>query len=197
MAKLDDLNDKLDRILRNQRLLLHEEHEVILEEEKIEKLEHRIEKEEEQEQEALRKEEEELKQKLKKKILKNITIKDINKGLIGAFIGTIGHFAFFEGKHVAHDMTTGWATMLFVFSYLIGVLFIYFSGFKTVKRKMILHLIPLRVSVMFVISILSTIIILILFQQITLATSFSEAYRTVASVSVLAMFGATTADFLE
>lgn len=125
-----------------------------------------------------------------------MTAQDLNKGLIGSFVGSVGHFAFFEGKHLAEQISMGRATILFIASYLLGVIFIYFAGFRKVKERKVMHLIPLRVTVMWVISIISSSVILFLFGQIDLTTPPELIYKTVANVSILAMFGATTADFM-
>ena len=133
---------------------------------------------------------------LKRKVLGKISFHDVSKGVIGSFFGTIGHFAFFEGAHIAEQISMTRATILYIFAYGVGSLLIYFSGFRKVKEERVLHLVPLRVTVMFVISIVSSVLILYLFNQISFTTSFDVVYKIVANVSVLAMFGATTADFL-
>ena len=195
MKKKDEfvsLNRKLNKIIKNQSSLASQLKKERKEEELIEKKESSILSKEDK----LLKEEHSIRKKLERKILSAVTLRDINKGIIGAFMGTIGHFAFFEGKHIAEDMSFGRATSLYVFAYLVGILFIYFSGFRKVKTERLVHLIPLRVTTMFIISIISSFVILIMFNQISFSMEFLMIYKIVANVSVLAMFGAVTADFI-
>jgi len=67
---------------------------------------------------------------------------------------------------------------------------------EKVKTERLIHLIPVRVTIMFAISIISSVVILFMFNQISFITGAVEVYKIVANVSVLAMFGAMTADFL-
>ena len=190
---------KLDKILKNQEKLLAEEGELLEDERKMLKGEKAIQKAEAKilaQEKALMSEEHAIELALHRKILKKITIHDVYKGIIGSFFGTIGHFAFFEGAHIAEQMSMTRATILYAFAYFVGWMLIYASGFRKVKEKKAFHLIPIRVTVMFVIAILSSVLILLLFNQIKLGMAFSDIYKIVANVCVLAMFGATTADFL-
>lgn len=191
-SELSLINEKLNKILKNQKTLKSEEKEELTEEKTVEKEESAITSEEGK----LLKKESALEKSLRRKTLKKLTLHDLDKGIIGAFMGTIGHFAFFEGKHISEQMSFGRATSLYIFAYLVGILFMYFSGFRKVKEERLIHLIPARVTLMFVISIISSIIILFMFNQISFASSAMGVYKMVANVSVLAMFGAMTADFL-
>ncbi len=183
--ELDDINKKIDLILMKINNLEKEEKAVEKEEKEILK-----------DEDKLLKDEKNIKGHFKKRVMKHLEFRDLNKGLIGSFVGSVGHFAFFEGRHIAEQMSMARATLLFVTSYLVGVIFIYFSGFRKVKEDRFVHMIPVRVTVMFVISIFSSLVILFLFEQISFSTPFDLIYKTVANVTMLAMFGATTADFV-
>ena len=189
---LHSIDRKLDEILKNQRVVIAKEEELLEEEKRIETVELSILAKESK----LMEEEEGIRKSLMHKVLKTLTLHDINKGIMGAFMGTIGHFAFFYGKDIAEQITVGRATLLYFFAYLTGTLMIYFSGFRKVKVERFLHVIPIRVTALYIISILASVIILFMFNQITFATGAAEIYKIVANVSVLAMFGAATADFL-
>ncbi|MFH1648999.1 MAG: DUF2391 family protein [Candidatus Woesearchaeota archaeon] len=184
--RLNSIERKLDLILRNEKLIKHTEEAELKEEKK-----------EEQKEEEIFKEEKKIEKSLLGRTLDKVDSQDIIKSIIGAFIGTAGHFAFFYGKEIAQTMSMMHATVLFLFSYLIGIIFIYFSGFKKVKRRFALHVLPVRVTVIFFVSILSTALILILFAQIKIGDPLSLVYKMLANVSVLAMFGAVTADFIK
>ena len=187
-----EIIEKLDEILESQRVIQAKEQELLEEEKTVESVELSILAKEAK----LMREEKAIKKSLTRRILRHVTFRDVNKGVIGAFFGTIGHFAFFYGVDIAEQISLGRATILYIFAYGIGSLLIYSSGFRKVKKERFLHLIPIRVTVLFVISILASILILFLFNQISFETSLEEVYKIFANVSVLAMFGATTADFL-
>ena len=190
--ELKSIHQKLYEILKNQKSIQAKEQKILDEENKVEAIESSILSKEDK----LMKEERAIRKSLKHKILSKVTLHDVNKGIIGAFVGTIGHFAFFEGKHIAEQISFGRASLLYLFAYLTGSLLIYSSGFRKVKKERLLHLVPIRVTLMFIISIVSSIFILFMFDQISFASSAEEVYKIVANVSVLAMFGAATADFI-
>ncbi|MBS3164335.1 DUF2391 family protein [Candidatus Woesearchaeota archaeon] len=187
-----EIAEKLNKILETQGVIQAKLAELLIDEKAVESEESSILATEEK----LLREEKALEKGLKRKVLGKISFHDVSKGVIGSFFGTIGHFAFFEGAHIAEQISMTRATILYIFAYGVGSLLIYFSGFRKVKEERVLHLVPLRVTVMFVISIVSSVLILYLFNQISFTTSFDVVYKIVANVSVLAMFGATTADFL-
>ena len=187
-----EIAEKLNKILETQGVIQAKLAELLIDEKAVESEESSILATEEK----LLREERALEKGLKRKVLGKISFHDVSKGVIGSFFGTIGHFAFFEGAHIAEQISMTRATILYIFAYGVGSLLIYFSGFRKVKEERVLHLVPLRVTVMFVISIVSSVLILYLFNQISFTTSFDVVYKIVANVSVLAMFGATTADFL-
>jgi len=72
--------------------------------------------------------------------LARITYRDFTKGTIGAFFGIIGHFAFLEGLHVAEKISMLRATALYIIAFFLGLLILYFSGFRKVKTKKIMKL---------------------------------------------------------
>jgi len=64
---------------------------------------------------------EELEREIKEQVsphpLRRITIRDISKALIGAFIGIISHFAFSEGAHLAEGVSVGRASFILLVSF--------------------------------------------------------------------------------
>lgn len=126
--------------------------------------------------------------------LTRITYHDFTKGIIGAFFGIVGHFAFFYGAKIAQDISLVRAHALFVTSLALLVVFLYFSGFRRVQRSGVL--IPLRVLIIYVTAHVVIAFVLFLFGMIDVGMSAVEVYKNVASVSILAVMGAATADLL-
>ncbi len=156
----------------------HKESEEIKELEDIEKLEKRIEKE------------------VEVSPLKRITLKDLSKGAIGSFFGLVGHFAFAEGKHIGENFSTARSVFLLVLSFFIIVLFLYFSGFRKVEDRFFFKLFPLRAFVLYSVSIVTIIVVLLIYDKISFSSSFHEVLNTVAATSILAVIGAATADLI-
>jgi uncharacterized membrane protein len=143
---------------------------------------------------------EELEKKIDKEVKKNpltkISIKDFSKSVIGAFIGIIGHFSFFYGIEIAKDITVARATLLYIVAFCIGLLFIYFAGFRKVKDVSTSRFVPIRIIIIYVTSILVILLTLYLFGFVTHETQFVEIYKTVSTISILAVLGASTADLI-
>src|SRR3989338_6764878 len=209
----EGMEKKIDILLEQQKLLLQKQNILQTEERNIEEREKRIEKleiienkeeekikkiteEEKSTLEQLEELEKEIKQELKRSPLKKITYRDFTKGMIGAFIGIVAHFSFLEGLHIAENFSMLRASLLYFISFLIGVSFLYFSGFRSVEDKTILKIIPLRIFVIYASAIFVTLIVLTVFGIITLQSNFEEIYKTIAAISILAILGACTADLL-
>ncbi|MBI5002606.1 DUF2391 family protein [Candidatus Woesearchaeota archaeon] len=210
---LSSVEKKIDLILEQQKLLLEKQNILQQEEKRIEekekkietleieekKEEERIEKVAEEEESTLQQLEElekEIKQEVKRSPLKKITYRDFTKGMIGAFIGIVAHFSFLEGLDVAENFTMLRASLLYFIAFLIGVSFLYFSGFRSVEDKTILKIIPLRILVIYASAIFVTFIVLAVFGIITMQSNFEEVYKTIAAISILAILGACTADLM-
>ena len=157
----------------------------IIEEEK--KLEHQTKKVEELEKE--------IKREIKEKPLSNFNIKDLNKGIIGAFIGVVAHFGFIYGKFIAKDLSVARATLIILFSYLLIVVLMYETGYREIKEKRLLGFFPRRATIMYLASLVVILIIFFLFNMI----NFKEPvvlYKEVAVTSILASLGAGAADLI-
>jgi len=165
---------------------------------KIKKEEKYIEKEEEIELEELRKLEE-IEEKIKKGVgvhpLRKITYRDLAKGALGAFIGVVAHYTFIYGIHVAEDIDIFRATLLFPIAYLLGGVFLYATGFRKVSTKMLWFL-PVRLTVLFVISLIMAVLVLYLFHPDFMQHFFWNGYKQVATVTLTGIIGACTADLI-
>ncbi len=202
-SPLAEVNKKLDLILKQQNMLLATQKIVIKEEAKIEQEEKKIEKEEIEEKgeeitelQQLKVLEEQIQEEVKNNPLRKITYRDFTKGMIGAFVGIVAHFSFLEGLDVAENFTMVRATLMYVLSFLIGVAFLYFSGFRNVGDKIVLKFIPLRIVVIYASALLVVLIVLAVFGMITFQSNFDEVYKTVSAISILAILGACTADLI-
>lgn len=204
--KKSSTEKKLDEILKLQKKILREEKSISKTEQEVLKLE----KEElKGEKEILAKEDEELAtlkriEELEKKIskdtkgraLRKITYRDITKGIIGSFFGIVGHFAFAKGVGLSQEFSFLRSTTLFITSFIIIVLFLYFAGFRKVDDEMLFKFLPVRALVIYFTAIFTTLLVLTLYAQITINTPFIQIYNTLAAVSVLAVMGAGTADLI-
>ena len=213
-ASLNTLNKKLDLLLKQQQQIMSSQT-ALAKEEKV--LERDIEKEKvalEQEEkfeeqkigeisakeiselEDLKQLEQQIQEEVKNNPLRNITYKDFTKGMIGAFVGIVAHFSFLEGLHVAENFDMIRATMLFMTSFVIGVAFLYFSGFRSVGDKLVLKFIPLRILIIYSSALFVILLVLWMFGVISLQSHFEDVYKTVSAISILAILGACTADLI-
>jgi uncharacterized membrane protein len=217
--KKESVSNKLDKVMNMERSLLKAEKEVskkednlALEEKKIELEERKIEHEENSEKtnenkvekllekeesdlEKLEKIETEIKKEVGEHPLARVTLKDITKGLIGAFIGLSVHYTFTYGVEIAHSLTMTRATIMFPLTFLVGLLFIYATGFRKIEDKRLLLYMPLRLAVLYMCSFVMSILVLYLFYP-SFGQHFEESYKMVAGVMLAAIVGACTADLL-
>ncbi len=185
-------------ILSEEKKVEHKINDVEKKEEAIEKKEAAIiteEKKIEKETEKVEQVEREIKKVVTVKPLKKFTIKDLNKGIIGAFIGVVAHFAFISGKEIAMNISTIRATILIVFSYILIIILMYETGYREVKEKRLLGILPKRATAIYVTSIIIILVIFLLFNQINLS-DITSTYKQIAVTSVLASLGAGTADLI-
>ena len=178
--------------------ILAEEKKVEQEFKSIEKKEELLEKKETAimgEEKKVEKLEKEIKKEVTEKALSNFTSKDLNKGIVGAFIGVIAHFGFIYGKAIAKYISTTRATLLIVFSYLLIIMLMYETGYREIKEKRLFGILPRRATIMYITSLIVIIVIFFMFNLI----DFSDLvglYRETAVTSVLASVGAGTADLI-
>jgi len=128
--------------------------------------------------------------------LTRVTTSDVVRSTIGALIGTVGHFAFFYGVELAEKISFGRATLLYVLSLIVSFMFMYYSGFRKVKEIRIFRFIPIRVAVVYIVSLIVVIGTLFIFGFIDTTTHFELIYKAVATTLLLAVLGASTADIL-
>ncbi|MBI2657419.1 DUF2391 family protein [Candidatus Woesearchaeota archaeon] len=176
-GRINGVEKKEDEIARKELEIMGEEKKIEKETQKVEKIEREIKKE------------------VTSKPLSKFNIKDLNKGIIGAFIGVVAHFAFIYGKEIAKQISTTRATILIIFSYILILILMYETGYREIREKRLLGILPIRATVIFCTSIAVIIVIFFLFNQI----SFSDKiglYKQIAVTSVLASLGAGTADLI-
>jgi uncharacterized membrane protein len=199
--KKPNVGNKLDKILSVENRLLHEEQKVEREEKKIESEELGMEKlsdtlkKEECDIEKLEKIEEEIKAEVGTHPLAQVTLKDVTKGFIGAFIGLAIHYTFVYGVEIAQNMTMMRATIMYPLTFLVGLLFIYATGFRKVQDTKLLVYMPIRLFILYICSLIMSILVLYLFYP-EFGQSFEISYKMVAGVMLAAVVGACTADLL-
>src|SRR3989338_10233521 len=182
-SKLDQINKKLDKLIRIESDQSEDQEE---DSEKIENLEKKQIKELEELEENLIKE-------IGDHPIRKITQKDIAKGVIGAFIGVISHFVFVEGVHLAEILSLTRISFMYIVSFFIGAIFLYATGFRKVKQIRVLKFLPLRVTVIYMVSLITISLVLTLFNQYN---SIEELYRQVGVLSLPAIIGASAADLI-
>ena len=176
-GKIDDVEKKEEKIEKKEAQMITEEKKVEKETEKIEAVE------------------KEIKREVTAKPLSRLTIRDINKGIIGAFVGVVAHFAFIYGRQIAKDITTTKAVILIVFSYLLIVVLMYETGYRVVKEKKILGILPKRATAIYITSLIVIPVIFYLFNQLNLSDPV-DLFKQIAVSSVFASMGAGTADII-
>jgi uncharacterized membrane protein len=196
------LNEKLDLILKNQKKILKNEEKILGEEYKLEEME----KEDlandvknfETEEDAIK----ELK-KLEKDLKKNsispinkITKRDMFKGFIGAFVGIMGHFAFSKASDIAQTIDWQRATVMYIIAFIMIIIMLYYSGFRKVQKHLILKFMPLRATILYVVSIVASLFVNLLFGKFHTPYHFLEIYNIVGATIILAVLGAGTADLI-
>ena len=140
--------------------------------------------------------EKEIEKDVSPKPLARITYHDVTKGIIGSFFGIVGHFAFFYGGRIALDIGVARAHALMVTSFLLLILFMYFSGFRPVNKSHKHRYLAWRVVLIYAVAHVVITGVLFLFGQITFSMTPLEMYKNVATVSILAVMGAATADLI-
>ena len=146
--------------------------------------------------EKLEKLEREIKSQVKPHPLRDITYRDFIKASIGSIIGMVAHFAFIEGAQIAENITVARASLLYFLSLFLGGALLYLTGFRKVKQANILNILPLRLLVIYSTAILWIIFVLFAFGVVDLTTHFSELYKQVAVISIIAVIGASAADLV-
>ena len=192
------IDRKLDKILKNQAVLLGQEMKIEKEEFLEEKEEKILEKKEGEELGELKKLEEiekQVEKELKVHPLSRITLKDVAKGAVGAFAGLLVHYTFTYGLKTAEQIDVMRAALLFPLSFIIGVLFLYFTGFRKVKDPQLMKFLPVRVFVLYGISIVISVLVLLLFYP-AFGADPVLTFKQLASLSISAVVGACTADLV-
>jgi uncharacterized membrane protein len=195
---LSEINRKLDLILKEEKVIEREEKSLERAEKEEIAEEKLIEQDEEKELSAiqkLEKLEEEVKQEVVPHPLKTVTYKDLARGSIGALFGSVAHYTFLYGIEVAEKITFFKATLLFVLSLIVGALFLYATGFRKIKDPKVMVFFPLRLFLLYAVSIAMSTVVLWFFEP-TFGHTFEDAYRQISTVTLLAIIGACTADLL-
>jgi len=166
-----------EKIEQKEVQIAKEEKKIVKEAQKVEGIERKIEKE------------------VASKPLTNFSMKDLNKGIVGAFIGVVAHFGFIYGSVIADKITTIRALMLLIFSYLLIVILMYETGYRDIKEKRLMGFLPKRATFIFITSIIVVMAIFFLFNMVDQKDPVGF-FKQVAVTSVLASLGAGTADLL-
>ena len=185
-------------ILAEEKKVEHKVEDVEKKEESIEKKEAEIAKEEKKlETETAKVEniEKKIAKEVYEKPLTTFNARDLNKGIIGAFIGVVAHFGFIYGKAIANVITLPRATLLLAFSYLLIMILMYETGYRNIKENKLLGILPKRATIIYITSLVVVIIIFYLFGMVDLKDPLG-LYKQVAVTSILASLGAGTADLL-
>ena len=194
--KKKSINKKLDEILRLERLQVKLEQQFKeLEQQQIteEKELKGLEKRELKNLKDIEAVEKEIRAKVTKKPLGKITYKDLGKATIGAFIGLVSHFTILEGAELAEFFSATKATSFLILSYLVGMIILYYTGFRKVKTKKFLAILPIRLTIIYLVTIA---VITATLAAFSLIHSPDLLYKQVAAASLPAIIGACAADLI-
>ena len=175
--KVDDVKKEEKQLEKKEISLMTEEKKVEQEEKKVENLEKKISKE------------------VSPQKLTDFGIKDLNKGIVGAFIGVVAHFGFIYGKAIAQYITVMRASVLFLFSYVLIIILMYETGYRDIQEKRLFGILPRRATFVYLISLGVVVVIFYLFGMLDLS-NITGLYKEIAVTSVLASVGAGTADLI-
>ncbi len=127
--------------------------------------------------------------------LRKITYKDVGKSMVGAFVGLLSHYAVLEGVLFAHEISIARASFMYLVSLLIGLVVLYYTGFRKIKDIKVLSLLPLRLAIIYGVTLLTIIMVLFIIGKLD-GLNFIEIYKTVAALSMPAIIGAAVADLI-
>jgi len=184
LAEERKVEQKVNGMEKKENEIEKKESQIIAEEKKVEK-----------ETEQIEKIEKEIRKEVASKPLSQLTLRDINKGIIGAFIGVVAHFAFIYGRQIAKDLTMPRAVILIMLSYALIVMMMYETGYRDVKEKRILGILPKRATAIYATSLIVIPVIFYLFNQLNLSDP-ADLFKQIAVSSVFASIGAGTADLI-
>ena len=184
LAEEKKVENKINGVEKKEEEIKKDEAEIISEERSIER-----------ETEKVKEVEKEIKKEVMPKPLSRLTIRDINKGIIGAFIGVVAHFAFIYGRQIAKDITITRAIVLIIFSYVLILVLMYETGYREVREKRILGILPKRATAIYITSIIVIPLIFFLFNQLNWSDPI-DLFKQIAVSSVFASIGAGTADII-
>ena len=182
--KINDVEKREAAIEKKEGQIEKSELQIMTEEKKLEKETQKVEKIERQ-----------IKKEVEEKPLTKLSMKDVNKGIIGAFVGVVAHFAFIYGKELAKEISTTRATVLLVASYIVIIILMYETGYRHIKEKRLLLILPRRATAIYLTSLVMIVVIFFLFNLIDLSKPL-DLYKQIAVTSVLSSMGAGTADLI-
>lgn len=191
----NSLNEKLDLIISNQNKILSKEDEIQELEKQDLAQDIQVTKSEEETLSELAKIEAKLNSSITKP-LKLVTKRDIFKGFIGSFVGVMGHFAFSKAADIADTLSIYQTSILYIVAAVIIVIMLYYTGFRSIEKQIVLKFMPLRAVTLYTVSIFTIIFVNILFGKIHFPLEFIEIYKIVGASIILAVMGAGTADLL-
>ena len=177
LAEEKKVEHKVDQLGKKEASMIVEEKKLEQETKKVEELEKEIKKE------------------MKEKPLSSFDMKDLNKGILGAFIGVVAHFGFIYGKAIAKYITVTRASILFIFSYAIIIILMYETGYRDIREKRLFGILPRRATFIYLTSLIVVVVIFFLFNMLDYS-DLTGLYKEIAVTSVLASVGAGTADLI-
>lgn len=188
-----NLSEKMDLLLKLERLQLRKQRNEINIEKKQLKQGNKITDFEKKEIKELASLEKKLNEGLKGSPLKKVTFKDLGKAVIGSFAGIVSHFSIIEGVHFAENVSLTKSTSFLVISFVVGFIILYYAGFRRVKQVKFLLFLPLRLVVIYLTTIAVILISLSIFG---FGGDFGLLYRQVSVMSLPAIIGACAVDLI-
>ncbi|HIJ98479.1 TPA: DUF2391 family protein [archaeon] len=145
------------------------------------------------------KEIESLKKEIKPEVTEKFTYKDIARGIVGAIFG-MSIMGWHEGvRNAAINMPSINVALIVLLTIIAGASVLYFSQYRRIKEKWIIHqLLPKRFLIFYILSLLIVFFIYTLFNIIQLGvTPSKEIIRLVLVIGLPAVIGASAADIIR
>ena len=153
----------------------------------------------EKELEKFQKEITELKKEIKPEVSEKFTYRDIARGIVGAIFG-MSVMGWHEGvRNAAISMPSFNVVLIVLLTIIAGASVLYFSQYKRIKEKWIIHqLLPKRFVIFYILSLGIVFLIYALFNTIQIGiTPAKEIIKLVLVLGLPAMIGASTADIIR
>lgn len=140
-----------------------------------------------------------LKEEVKPEVVEKFTLKDVARGIVGAIFG-MSIMGWHDGvRQAALKMPIANVILIIFLTIIAGAAVLYFSQYKRIKERWIIHkLLPKRFVIFYILSLAIVFLVYSLFSVIQIGvTPPKDMLRLVFVIGLPAMIGASTADVIR